>query len=148
MKGTTMGARARGRVTGIGGIFLRSNSPKRLAKWYRDRLRMEIRSQVVTFEWLTPRRGHRRGATLRAARAPTDRPWGPGRPTAKVIYRVDDLDRLLARLLREGCTVEEKIDESSYGRFGWAIDPDGNRVELWEPPRTRYRSSDRHVPME
>jgi len=64
-----------------------------------------------------------------------------------VNYRVDDLDRLLAQLRRARVKVDERIEESSYGRFGWAYDPEGNRLELWEPPR-RYRSPERHTPME
>ena len=52
-----------------------------------------------------------------------------------VNYRVADLHALLAQLRTEGVTVEDKLDESEYGRFGWVIDPEGNRVELWEPPQ-------------
>ena len=49
-------------------------------------------------------------------------------------YRVDDLDAMLEQLRGAGVTVDEKIEESEYGRFGWAMDPEGNRFELWEPP--------------
>ncbi len=134
-------------MTGIGGVFLRSRDPVRLAKWYRRHLGLDVRSQVVTFEWLSPSKGHPVGATLWAALSESDRPWGWGKPSAMVNYRVANLDRLLADLTREGCDVEVTRDESSYGRFGFVTDPEGNRIELWEPPRTRYRSPDRHVPM-
>ena len=137
----------RKRVTGIGGVFLRSQSPKRLAKWYREHLGMAINSQVVTFEWLAPKRDHRRGATLWAALAPEDKDWGPAHPSAMVNYRVDDLDGLVDQLSEEGIEVEERAEDASAGRFAWVTDPDGNRIELWEPPRSTYRSSDRHVPM-
>ena len=49
-------------------------------------------------------------------------------------YRVDDLDRVLAALRAEGCAVDERVESSEYGRFGWVADPEGNRIELWEPP--------------
>jgi predicted enzyme related to lactoylglutathione lyase len=49
-------------------------------------------------------------------------------------YRVEDLDGLLAALRAAGCRVDDKVDESEYGRFGWVVDPEGNRLELWEPP--------------
>jgi catechol 2,3-dioxygenase-like lactoylglutathione lyase family enzyme len=49
-------------------------------------------------------------------------------------YRVEDLDEVLAALRAEGCAVDERIEASEYGRFGWVADPEGNRVELWEPP--------------
>jgi predicted enzyme related to lactoylglutathione lyase len=50
-------------------------------------------------------------------------------------YRVEDLDSVLAALRTEGCAVDERIESTEYGRFGWVSDPEGNRVELWEPPR-------------
>jgi len=76
-----------------------------------------------------------------------DREWGAGHPTAELNYRVEDLDLLLKKLRRAGVKVAEKIDESSFGGFAWACDPEGNRFELWEPPR-RSRSSKGHSPME
>jgi predicted enzyme related to lactoylglutathione lyase len=51
-----------------------------------------------------------------------------------VNYRVADLHELVKVLRTEGCNVLDKIDESEYGKFAWVIDPDGNKVELWEPP--------------
>ena len=51
-----------------------------------------------------------------------------------VNYRVDKLHPLLAALRAAGCQVDDKVDESEYGKFGWVIDPDGNKIELWEPP--------------
>jgi predicted enzyme related to lactoylglutathione lyase len=50
-------------------------------------------------------------------------------------YRVDDLDAMLAALRSEGCEVDPRVETSEYGRFGWVMDPEGNRLELWEPPR-------------
>lgn len=138
----------RRRVVGIGGVFLRSKEPKRLARWYRDHLGMAIDNQVVTYEWLSPRHDHRRGATVWAALPSDDRDWGRGHPTAMVNYRVENLDQVLAELKQEGVEVDGKTEESEYGRFGWVTDPDGNRVELWEPPKSSYRSSERHVDME
>lgn len=139
----------RARVTGLGGIFLKSRSPVKLAGWYRRNLGLAIspRGQVATWDWRSPRNPQRVGSSLWAALSPDDRDWGPARPTAQVNYRVDDLDRLLQQLRRARVRVDDRIETSSYGRFGWAYDPEGNRFELWEPPR-RYRSPERHTPME
>jgi predicted enzyme related to lactoylglutathione lyase len=52
-------------------------------------------------------------------------------------YRVEDLTALLAQLRREGCAVDPKVEESELGKFGWVMDPEGNRVELWQPPAGR-----------
>lgn len=138
----------RKRVVGIGGIFLRSKEPKRLAKWYREHLGMAIDNQVVTYEWLSPRADHRLGATVWAALPNDDRDWGRGHPTAMVNYRVENLDQVLAELKEEGVDVDGQTEESEYGRFGWVTDPDGNRVELWEPPKSSYRSSEARIAME
>jgi len=138
----------RARVTGIGGIFLRSRSPAKLAAWYRKNLGLAIPpgGRFVTWDWCSPRSPRRVGSTLWAALAQRDRDWGRGNPTTQVNYRVDDLDRLLAQLRKAGVKVDEKVEESTFGRFGWAYDPEGNRLELWQPP-VRHRSSDRHSPM-
>jgi len=139
---------AKRRVVGIGGIFLRSKEPKRLARWYREHLGMEVDNQVLTYEWLSPKPGHARGATVWAALASDDRDWGRNHPSAMVNYRVEDLTGLLAQLKAEGVEVEGQTEESEHGRFGWVMDPDGNRIELWEPPRKGYHSSEKHVEME
>lgn len=146
-----MGAsrRRKGRVTGIGGVFLRSRSPAKLAAWYRKHMGLEVApgGQFLTWDWRTTRNPPRVGSTVWAAMGPKEREWGAGRPTAELNYRVEDLDLLLKRLRRAGVKVADKIDESAFGGFAWACDPEGNRFELWEPPR-RSRSSKDHTPME
>ena len=136
-----------GRVTGIGGVFLRARKPEALAAWYRDHLGMEIKDQMAIYDWISPKRGKRGGTTLWAALATGDRDWGRGRPSALVNYRVANLDQLLVRLRAKGVRVSPDAEASPYGKFGWAEDPEGNRLELWELPR-RSQASDRHVPME
>ncbi len=141
--------RRRARATGLGGVFLRSKDPVKLAQWYRRHLGLAISAggQVATWDWRSSRHRERVGSTLWAALDSADRDWGRGHPTAQVNYRVDDLDAMLRQLRRSGVTVDDRTEESRYGRFGWAQDPEGNRFELWEPP-ARYRSPERHIPME
>jgi predicted enzyme related to lactoylglutathione lyase len=55
------------------------------------------------------------------------------RVTGMINYRVDDLDRMLEQLRAGGVQVDERVEETEFGRFGWAVDPDGNRFELWQP---------------
>ncbi len=118
-----------------------------MASWYRRHLGLAVSpgGQVATWSWPSSGR-HRTGNTLWAALAENDRDWGPANPAAQLNYRVDDLEAVLARLRRRGVTVEDRIDVSAYGRFGWAVDIEGNRFELWEPPGV-YRSPERHVRM-
>jgi hypothetical protein len=100
------------RVVGIGGVFLRSKSPKRLARWDRDHLGMEIRNQVVTYEWRSLARDGAIGSTLWAALSKWDRDRGPGRATASINYRVVDLDRTLTVPRKEGVKVDPRSEES------------------------------------
>ena len=147
---TARGAGRRGdraRAVGVGGIFLRAREPRRLARWYRDRLGVAVEGQVADLTWLSPRSGHRLGHTVWATLPDDDRDWGPRRATAMVNYRVRDLESLLCRLRREGVNVSPTIEWSAAGKFGWADDPEGNRLELWEPPRN-YRPPERPMPME
>jgi hypothetical protein len=140
--------RRRGRVIGIGGVFLKSRSPVKLAAWYRKNMGLEITpgGQFLVWDWRSTRAPRRVGSTVWAVMGPKDREWGAGRPSAELNYRVEDLDLLLTQLRRTGARVSDRIDESSIGRFGWACDPEGNRFELWEPPR-RSRSAKDHRPM-
>ena len=63
-------------------------------------------------------------------------------------YRVRDLGGILAQLRRGRVRVEEKVEESEYGRFAWATDPEGNRFELWEPPKRGYKPSEKEMQSE
>ena len=62
-------------------------------------------------------------------------------------YRVKDLNAVMTALRKEGVRVDPKIEELEYGRFGWVVDPEGNRIELWEPPKTN-RAPEKTIPME
>lgn len=70
----------------------------------------------------------------RADDHPTTDYFAPSTSPYMINYRVDDLDQALAALLAEGCAVDERVESSALGRFGWVVDPEGNRLEPWEPP--------------
>lgn len=123
------------RVTGIGGIFLTAKDPKALIAWYRDHLGIPVESWGGTaFRWA----GEPEGLTVWSVSPASPDYFAPSKATFMVNYRVADLHRVLAELRAEGCEVLEKVDESEYGKFGWVIDPEGNKVELWEPPPGRF----------
>ena len=116
------------RVTGIGGVFLRARDPESLAAWYAEHLGVRLEP------W--------GGAVLQAQDGET-LVWSLfdaasdyfGRPDqqAMVNYRVADLNAMLAQLRGAGVEVESPREDEN-GRFGWGVDPEGNRFELWEPP--------------
>jgi catechol 2,3-dioxygenase-like lactoylglutathione lyase family enzyme len=123
------------RVVGIGGIFFKARDPDALRTWYRDHLGLPVTEWGgVTFEpTLASPAG--RPSTLVWSVFPAESGYfEPGTSPFMINYRVDDLDQVLAALRAEGCTVDERVDSSEFGRFGWVLDPEENRVELWEPP--------------
>ena len=120
------------RVTGIGGIFLRAREPVALRAWYRAHLGVDVQDWGGTaFQWSDDPAGAAGGMTVWSIGDGGN--FGAGK-AFMVNYRVADLHALLAALRSEGCEVLEAIEESDFGRFGWVIDPEGNKVELWEPP--------------
>jgi catechol 2,3-dioxygenase-like lactoylglutathione lyase family enzyme len=123
------------RVTGIGGVFFKSPDPKGLAEWYRIHLGLQVEEWGgVAFKWPSPDNPTGTGTTVwNPFKEDTDY-FAPSRAAFMVNYRVDDLHALLAALREEGCQVVDKVDESEYGKFGWVLDPDGNKLELWQPP--------------
>jgi predicted enzyme related to lactoylglutathione lyase len=124
------------RVVGIGGIFFKARDPEALRAWYRDHLGLPVSEWggVIFEPALASPAG--RPSTLVWTIAPATQSFGPGTAPFMINYRVDDLDQVLAALRAEGCAVDERMDASEYGKFGWVQDPEGNRVELWEPPRS------------
>ncbi|WP_028839832.1 MULTISPECIES: VOC family protein [Thermomonas] len=121
------------RVTGIGGIFFKSPDPKRLNAWYREHLGLDVTDWGgVVFQWGGPDSAP--GMTLWSPFAADTDYMAPSTAPFMVNFRVADLDALLAALREEGCEVLDKREDSEHGRFGWVVDPDGNKIELWEPP--------------
>jgi predicted enzyme related to lactoylglutathione lyase len=121
------------RVTGIGGVFLRSKDPKALAKWYSEHLGIRLSDYGgATFEW-SDGAPDGTGVTAWSTFPQDTKYFGEGQQTAMINYRVDDIDALLAQLTAAGVWIDPKRDDSEYGRFAWIKDCDGNRLELWQP---------------
>ena len=114
-------------VEGIGGIFFRARDPEALRRWYAEHLGLQLEDFG--------------GAVFAAAAgdrtvwsvSPVDGDYWPLPQQAMVNYRVDDLEAMLERLRAAGAPVDERVEDHEYGRFGWAVDPEGNRFELWQP---------------
>ncbi|PMQ03583.1 hypothetical protein DyAD56_18780 [Dyella sp. AD56] len=128
---TAASAPPAGHITGVGGVFFKAKDPKTLAAWYRDVLGMPVEA------W--------GGAALRydAPKHPPALGWNAFPASTKyfapstsgwmINYAVDDMDALLARLQAKGVTILKRDDSDPNGRFTWILDPEGNKVELWEP---------------
>ena len=124
------------RVTGIGGIFFKAQDPKKLQAWYQEHLGLpEGGVGSVMFKWQELDDPKNEAYTVWAPFPDSTKYFEPGKATFMINYRVADLDALLAQLRAEGIDVPaDRPEDSEYGRFAWVTDPEGNRIELWEPP--------------
>ena len=123
------------RVTGIGGIFFKSKDPTALGAWYKTHLGIDVQEWGgVSFQWKGPDNPEGGGTTVWSPFAADTNYFAPSSASFMINYRVEDLHALMAQLQAEGVQIEGKVEESEYGKFGWVIDPDGNKIELWQPP--------------
>jgi predicted enzyme related to lactoylglutathione lyase len=123
------------RATGLGGFFFKAQDPKQLQAWYCQHLGLKAEDYGgVNFLWRDDDAPEKRGMTVWSPFPADTKYFEPGQKPFMMNFRVDDLDGLLAKLRAAGVTVEDKVDKYDYGRFGWIMDPEGNRIELWEPP--------------
>jgi predicted enzyme related to lactoylglutathione lyase len=118
----------RGLIVRLGGVFYRSADPGATAAWYAEHLGLPVEPYGA--------------ATLGApghesvwSPFPEDTDYfGPSGQPFMINFATDDLDALVTRLRAGGVSVDDRVEETDYGRFAWAIDGDGRRIELWEPP--------------
>jgi predicted enzyme related to lactoylglutathione lyase len=115
------------RVAGIGGVFFRARDPDALRAWYAERLGIEMEEFGTVFT------AHEGDQTVWAPFAADTDYFGAGEQQLMVNFRVGDLDAMLEQLRAAGVEVDDHVHTMEYGRFGWAVDLEGNRFELWEP---------------
>jgi predicted enzyme related to lactoylglutathione lyase len=120
------------RVSGIGGVFFKARDPKSLGAWYQKALGVDIAAGglFAKFSWREREDSNRVGSTAWAL-FPSESKYFPG--PIMINYRVRNLDALLAQLRALGVAVEPKVTEDVNGKFTWIVDPEGNKIELWEP---------------
>jgi predicted enzyme related to lactoylglutathione lyase len=123
------------RVTGIGGIFFMARDPIALRAWYKKHLGIDVQEWGgAAFTWTDSTGNPTKGTTIWSIGGSDGEHFAPSKAPFMINYRVADLAGLLAELRKEGCDVLDKTDDSEYGKFGWVMDPEGNKVELWQPP--------------
>lgn len=121
------------RVTGIGGIFFSAKDPAKLCAWYKTHLGIDVQDWGgAIFRWQDDSDKPVNGTTVWTINDGTN--FAPGKSSFMINYRVADLHGLVKVLREEGCEVLDNVDESEFGIFAWVIDPEGNKVELWQPP--------------
>src|SRR5262245_2350051 len=121
------------RVTGIGGIFFKTSDKKKTMEWYQKHLGIECQEWGATFEWSPLGDGKTKCTTAWSPFKTDSNHFSPSEKPFMFNYRVENLAVLMEELKKEGVTVIGDIQEYPYGKFGWVMDCDGNKIELWEP---------------
>lgn len=128
-----------GKVTGIGGIFFKCRDPKNITEWYHRHLGLDTNPYGASFEWYEGFDNTRKGQTQWSPFADTSQYFEPSQKEFMINYRVDDLEGLVETLRAAGVTILDGIESYDYGKFVHILDPEGNKIELWEPkdPETK-----------
>ncbi|CAN5243880.1 VOC family protein [soil metagenome] len=121
------------RVTGIGGIFFKSQDPEKTNEWYRQHLGLDTNQWGTTFEWRLAGEPEKKGTTQWSAFKADTKYFAPSTKEFMINYRVENLEWLVGELRKEGVTIIDEIASYDYGKFVHILDPDGNAIELWEP---------------
>lgn len=136
--GAKQGDHTMGRVTGLGGVFFKAKDPKSMYAWYEKHLgiKQQADGSGVMFHWRDFNNPDQTGLTVWSIFPETTKYFNPSTAPFMLNYRVENLTELLAQLKADGVTVE-KVEEADYGKFAWIMDPEGNRIELWESPKEK-----------
>ena len=119
------------RVTGLGGFFFKTEDPDGIKDWYKNHLGLNTDAYGCTF-WWKDEKGNKCSTQWCPFEQKTDY-FEPSKKDFMFNYRVENLVELLKELKKEGVTVLGEVEEYDYGKFGWILDPEGNKIELWEP---------------
>lgn len=121
------------RVTGLGGIFFKCNNPTEQNQWYAKHLGLNTTDYGTTFEWRDKENPDTIGQTLFTPFKTETKYFEPSTKEYMINFRVDNLEWLVETLRAEGVTVLDEIASYDYGKFVHILDPEGNKIELWEP---------------
>lgn len=123
----------KGRVTGIGGIFFKSKDPKAQRNWYQTNLGLATNDYGSTFEFREGTAPHKKAYLQWSPFAEDTKYFAPSEREFMINYRVENLVELVEQLRKDGVTICDEIEEFEYGKFVHIMDPEGNKIELWEP---------------
>ena len=126
------------RVTGVGGIFFKSENPESLKEWYKEHLGFNTDQWGTNFEWFEGSNPTQKASTQWSPFAKDTEYFKPSSKDYMFNYRVVHLERLLEEMKENGVTILDKIEEFEYGKFVHILDNEGNKIELWEPIDTEY----------
>ena len=121
------------KVTGIGGVFFKCKDPKKMTEWYHAHLGLNTNPWGATFEWFEGTDSTKKGQTQWTPFPESTKYFAPSTKDFMINYRVENLEALVEELRKNGVTIVDTIEAVEYGKFVHILDPEGNKVELWEP---------------
>ena len=121
------------KVTGIGGIFFKCEAPKAMNEWYEKNLGIPLANHGM-FEWRDVEKPEKTGYTVWSTFPAGTKYFDPSKKDFMINYRVENIEGLVVELKKAGVTVLDEIADSEYGKFVHILDPEGNKIELFEPP--------------
>ena len=121
------------KVTGIGGVFFKCKDTKKMNEWYAKHLGLNTSQYGTTFEWVDASDSTKKGSTTWNPFPETTKYFEPSTKDFMINYRVENLEALVEELKKEGVTIVDQIESYDYGKFVHIMDPEGNKIELWEP---------------
>jgi len=126
------------KVTGIGGIFFKCKDPDNMKAWYKENLGIHTNQYGAVFEWYQGADSTKKGFSNWSPFKQTTKYFEPSTKDFMINYRVENLDALVEELKKNGVTVVDTIESYDYGKFVHVLDPEGNKLELWEPNDVEY----------
>jgi predicted enzyme related to lactoylglutathione lyase len=121
------------KVTGIGGIFFKCKDPKKLREWYATHLGLNTNAYGAVFEWWQGADSSKKGFSQWSPFKETTKYFEPSTKEFMINYRVENMEALIDQLRKDGVTITDSIQTVEYGKFVHIMDPEGNKLELWEP---------------
>ena len=121
------------KVTGIGGVFFKCRDQEKMMEWYKTHLGLDTNGYGATFGWRLEDDPSKKGMTQWSAFKDTTKYFEPSAKEFMINYRVENLEALLEELKKEGVTIVGELQSYDYGKFAHIMDPEGNKIELWEP---------------
>ncbi len=126
------------RVTGIGGIFFKCKDPKKIKEWYKTHLGLNTDEYGTTFVWWQGADSSKKGYTQWSPFNEKTTYFEPSTKDFMINYRIENMEKLVAELKKEGVTILDTIETYDYGKFLHIMDIEGNKIELWEPNDIEY----------
>lgn len=125
------------RVTGLGGLFFKTEDPKKTREWYGKHLGLPVDDYGCSF-WWKDKDGNDAMTQWSPFKEDTEY-FKPSEKQFMMNFRVENLEELLKALKEEGVTIVGDMQTYDYGKFGWILDPEGNKIELWEPVDSAFQ---------